>query len=657
MKIKSDMCQVTSDKRDVASRKALARHSPLATHHPERGIALIITLILLSVTLVMAVAFLAISRRERASVVTSTDTATARLAADTALASAEAQIVAAALATTNAYDYGLLVSTNFINANGFDSSVNGYDPTNVNYDYLATGGALTPNQFLQNVANLYYLPRPPVYVPTNSLGSNEFRFYLDLNRNGEFEDSGLFPAISSDPNNPYFNLNGGTMPNIVPGNTLSNFVAGDPQWIGVLERPDAPHGPNNKFLSRYAFIAVPADNDLDLNAIHNQARNAISFTPVQDGYFRNQGVGSWELNLAALLTDLNTNQWDTVAAPYNYLQWRPTANANSGFAFQDAFSLLSYRYYFNYNSLAMLPVTLAPQSYLNYLNGVIDLYSLGNLMTGTALPPLLTPYNGSFAPWAGSDNTNHFFALTSDLFDDTKTEPNVVAPALGFTDRLLNAGTNTSSTYNRYTFYRLLSQLGTDSSPEQNKINLNYSNAAATFTYNAARSTYLTSVVLSPNAETNLTPWQPIQFFTIAADRMLRLYTTNWFQASPSNYLATYYGITGYNYYHLDSFGNVVTNDPSGVGLTNVPVFGMTNQIPAFGITNIPVLINGQFVYSSAIQRVLQLAANIYDATTNQSALYGQDYPSAFRPILYKTVLGTVTNVLIVGYQDVTSIQ
>ena len=36
----------------------------------ERGIALILTLILLSVTLVMAIAFLAISRREQGSVTT-----------------------------------------------------------------------------------------------------------------------------------------------------------------------------------------------------------------------------------------------------------------------------------------------------------------------------------------------------------------------------------------------------------------------------------------------------------------------------------------------------------------------------------------------------------------------------------------------------------
>ena len=50
--------------------------------------------------------------------------------------------------------------------------------------------------------------------------------------------------------------------------------------------------------------------------------------------------------------------------------------------------------------------------------------------------------------------------------------------------------------------------------------------------------------------------------------------------------------------------------------LTNVPLFGMTNQIPAFSLTNIPVYVNSQFVYSSAAQRVLQLAANIYDASS-----------------------------------------
>src|ERR1035441_603024 len=61
---------------------------------PRSGIALVITLIMLSITLVMAVAFLALARRERGSVTTTTDTTTARLAADTAVASAQAQIAA-----------------------------------------------------------------------------------------------------------------------------------------------------------------------------------------------------------------------------------------------------------------------------------------------------------------------------------------------------------------------------------------------------------------------------------------------------------------------------------------------------------------------------------------------------------------------------------
>ena len=73
-----------------------AGHSPLVIRHSpfERGIALVITLIMLAVTLIMAVAFLAIARRERNASTTTTDTAVARLAADAGLAAAQAQIAA-----------------------------------------------------------------------------------------------------------------------------------------------------------------------------------------------------------------------------------------------------------------------------------------------------------------------------------------------------------------------------------------------------------------------------------------------------------------------------------------------------------------------------------------------------------------------------------
>src|SRR5271154_5773727 len=77
---------------------AVNRQSSIVNHKSRQGIALIITLILLAVTLVMALAFLAISRREHGAVATATDAANARLAADSALAAAEAQIVANAFA-------------------------------------------------------------------------------------------------------------------------------------------------------------------------------------------------------------------------------------------------------------------------------------------------------------------------------------------------------------------------------------------------------------------------------------------------------------------------------------------------------------------------------------------------------------------------------
>ena len=157
--------------------------------------ALIITLLLLGVVTLMAIAFLALSRRDRGAVTTVTDTASARLAADAALANAEAQIAANALATTNPYNFGLLVSTNYINANGFVSgNTNFY---NVNYQY-PDGTPVTGNDFLQLLANLYYAPRPPVFIPTNSIGSNDFRFYLDLNRNAKFDANGLQMVISPD---------------------------------------------------------------------------------------------------------------------------------------------------------------------------------------------------------------------------------------------------------------------------------------------------------------------------------------------------------------------------------------------------------------------------------------------------------------------------
>src|SRR4029077_19995110 len=100
--------------------------------------------------------------------------------------------------------------------------------TNVNYDYTTARAALSANDALQNLENLQYTPRPPVIVTNRTLGTNEFRYYLDANRNGRFEPTGLsfltnFQGLQivDQSNNP-----------------AVSYLTGDPQWIGALEFPD-----------------------------------------------------------------------------------------------------------------------------------------------------------------------------------------------------------------------------------------------------------------------------------------------------------------------------------------------------------------------------------------------------------------------------------
>src|SRR6185436_19130512 len=98
------------------------------------------------------------------------------------------------LATTNLNTVDLMVSRNFINTNGFDPALgNPQTPnlTNINYDYVVGGGgAPSLADVQQNIRSLYYDPRPPVFINTNFPGGKEildFRFYVDLNRNGRYD--------------------------------------------------------------------------------------------------------------------------------------------------------------------------------------------------------------------------------------------------------------------------------------------------------------------------------------------------------------------------------------------------------------------------------------------------------------------------------------
>jgi len=123
----------------------------------QRGVALVITLIMLAIVLVMAVLFLGISRRERAAVTANVELTTAKNAAETGQTRTLAEIIARITAQSNLLAYGMVVSTNFITATGFRKGVSSF--TNVSYNY-ADGLPLGGNDIRLNQANLLYDPRP-----------------------------------------------------------------------------------------------------------------------------------------------------------------------------------------------------------------------------------------------------------------------------------------------------------------------------------------------------------------------------------------------------------------------------------------------------------------------------------------------------------------
>src|SRR5439155_15152840 len=125
-----------------------------------------------------------------------------------------AELLTRMMLHTNFQDFDLMVSTNYINAVGLHpGSPGSLSPTNVNYDYLdGAGGPLDSQSQQINIASLLFNPRPPVYVVTNAgTGESEFRFSLDLNRNGRFDTNGTLPVISSDTNLPFFNAANGQL--------------------------------------------------------------------------------------------------------------------------------------------------------------------------------------------------------------------------------------------------------------------------------------------------------------------------------------------------------------------------------------------------------------------------------------------------------------
>ncbi|HYG23125.1 MAG TPA: hypothetical protein VEH04_10110, partial [Verrucomicrobiae bacterium] len=518
-------------------------------------------------------------QRERASVTTSTDQVIGKQAADAGVERAKIELIAPMLALTNGQVYGLIVSTNFVSGGGFNPNPapNANLFTNVNYFY-ADGNPLSEADRLRMLSTLLYNPRPPVFVTNRFTGRTEFRYYLDLNRNGVFDPNGLQPVFGTN-GNPVL---------VGPSEVLTNFFVGDPEWIGVLERPDQPHSPSNRFVARYAYLVVPAGKTLDINFIHNQAKLLPAGPFNRDGFLRNQGVGSYEINLGAFLTDLNPNLWNPIS-PNNVYDYRTNATELSrGAGFDDALALLRYRY--GYGPLQPARFYFRDNASALQRDG-IDQYSDGDLLLARQIPreSALTGDNVVEKPWAGADQPNAYFTI-QEFFDYRKTRPEPDNYTVNFTNRLLRAGTNISS-FDRYTYYRMLEQLGTDSEPDR-RMNLNYVNVDETMR-------------VIPGLETQLRPWIPVQFFTNAAERLLR-----------AQYQSGYLGIRN------------------------------------ISVTNIPVVISNRFVYSPGINRMLQMAANLYEATITNSR-----YPRLFRPYFSRVqTTNGFNDFYIRGFEEVTDV-
>ncbi len=572
-----------------------------AQRSTESGVALVITLILLAVITFMAATFLVVTRGEHNNVQADTDDMMGQLALEAAMQDAQAQMLASIEATLNPYAPAFTVSTNYISSVGFIKSGLGYSSfTNVSYTY-PDGTPVRGSDDLQNLANLRYFPRAPVFVTNRTAAnSNDFRWYYDLNQNGRPEPNGWQPVISTNPALPYFDANWNLV-SVSNNNIQRAFFMGDPEWIGLLERPSYPpslyglftqgfgHSSSNRFVGRYAFMVVPSSLTLDINTMHNFGKWPLAqngdLRTAGDGFLRNMGVGTYENSLASFLVDLNTNYWaPTNGNPnvgwYHYIP-NNTSVPNTGAAFDDAAGFFRYRVATNWvNGFASVQQLFGNSGANIFRRDYIDGYSSGPIMTAFRYP---TDGDANVLPnegWPGAESRNRYFD-SQDLFNPNK------APAT-FTARLKSAASQIDS-YNRYTFYRMLQQLGTDSAPEHGKINLNYNNTLAG------------QVV--PDRATNMVSWSPLEFFTNAAIRMLS-------QAG------------------FDT--NVISN-----GQIHIQLYPTNYYFPS-------------------VHRLLQVAANIYDFTTNQGDSYPY-YPSVFRPVFSDSGgVGSNSPVFITGYVELT---
>jgi hypothetical protein len=642
----------------------------------QSGVALVITLIMLSVITIIAVAFLALSQRERASLSQTLIGTEAELMASTGLERAKSHV----LAEVSAF---LSTNTQIVGGRAFYQRPIGTDLT-VSKAFITNWYDNWTNMAAADykiLTDLFYDPPPPVFT-TNQSGAYESVHYLDLNRNGRFDDTGITNVIN----------NVGIR---VPNET--NYVVGDPQWIGVLARPNEPHSSSNRFVGRYAYIILPAGRTLDINFIHNRGKAA----PVRNQYYRSQGHGSWEINLAAFLADVNSD----INYGWGLFDYIPDLLYESAeMSFDHASQILDFRHARYAGGTLWSAENLFGSSATNFQTDYVDEYANGGDRS--------SDNDLTTVSWPGSPNPNQFFTV-HDFFNRPPEAPLVMRD---FQDRLRLAGSRLDS-YNQHTFYRMLAQLGTDSAPEpmqvqrdkntgrfnSARINLNYDNlepyTADLFTNWTAETFFQTAAdkllqeyrfTINNNANlplsvTNL-PVYPTNYYTPAVHRILQM-TLNIFEASTTNHGATYP-------YYPTALKPVFTNENGGnivkiMGYVRVPQnnWAITNALNWKDLSNathraslngtstnlfvygVPVLIGARKGFPNFNEYIFQTVAQVSRkaeirkepgtiATTNQAFFlgisnvvaleawnsYNSNYPRTIRMVAGVEVSSSLTN-------------
>ncbi len=695
------------------------------SHRRARGVALVITLIMLSVVTITAVAFLAMSRRERASVAAAADQADAKYMADVALARAQANLSGRMMGLVQGAlqpglqagpgqfprfisdsgriarsEFGFLVSTNWQTpianpqnpaaeiasvvarlqadaTGGINSFANRANRTNILYPPNFTGNESSP-QYRALLRSLYYDPRAPVFTTSTGLGNTlnnsgplENQFYLDLNRNGQYDTNGWVAPR---------NRNG----TLVTGAPLQAQF-GDPEWIGILEHPDEPHSGSNRFVGRMAFFVQPVGRTLDLNFIHNSAKGigydrtasryaqSTSDKDIQDGFLRNQGLGSWELNLAGLLVDLNTNNWPGPTfnpangrLQYNYRLSNVTDNR--GQAFWDAAIIYrKNREYVFQSSLARaiggLNATPLTLNRLDNRKFDSDLYANGPVLLSfndilnprarlTSNFPTLDQVSGTL-DWPGSDSAG-IFADVFQLVNPGFLSNSVLSTTL--LGRLpTDLPTTLKSSYDSGTFYRLVDSIGSDTPDarfesgvdfrgvyyRRAKLNLNYA-------HDLAATNMQTQVDVAhefKDASGTRHPfgsWAPIEWFTNTVQRLL------------AQQIET----------------NALYLTPAVNGNSTTPFRPAINPLVLRGYGYFATNSNARVDYSARPHQLFQLAANIYESTHYSSVDYADvltlstnrraETPITYRPTFYFDPVTTnglrrSGNIRLAGFQEVTA--